>query len=517
MSAEKVKPSEKSIVLHKSEWNGILQHMKRGEDVKIAAEADREYKKYLFEESRAMTDKWENSLKATIKAREDERLKVERQKIDEAAQRFQKLKESDEMKRFEENIKANEQMQKLKMGPRLLESAYATSECVAVRDLQRNANAKTEQMKRDHYLASGREAVAQDEQYAEQQKLIMLETRRKKDDYKKELREFIENKERQDADLRKAQAEKERLEHCQIDSDLAAQMSKERRVLEKKKEAKRIIALEAMQLAEKRRIRKWKLFRLLKSVSPSLVFNKKIIFYISGEKQQEALENQVASLFLDGNVINDVKHRNDKELKRGKDEFQSNAWKTALTDIKNIKSQEEAIIKRSVEEFQAKLKFKDQAKVEERRRLKQLQIKNHLDDLAREKIRKQRQEIELKRDIENRIRNEEVNVLFDRQKRLETLTRVKEHRRIITEQIEERHQRELEKDYSDLICLNEMNEQEDKAFFKYANELVNETIEKERSIYPIVKVVEDYQRTNNVQSKKLIYGVDELKALRPQK
>lgn len=258
MSDNKVNPSEKSIVLHKSEWNGILQHMKRGEDVKIATEADRQYKKYLYEESRAMTDKWENSLKATIKAREDERLKIERQKIDEAAERFQKLKESDEMKRFEENIKANEQMQKLKMGPRLLESAYATSECVAVRDLQRNANVKSEKMKRDNYLAIGREAVAQDQQYAEQQKLIMLETRRKKDDYKKELRQFIESKERREAELKKAQCEEEMLEHSQIDGDLAAQMSKERRILEKKKEAKRVIALEAMQLAEKRRIRKWK-------------------------------------------------------------------------------------------------------------------------------------------------------------------------------------------------------------------------------------------------------------------
>lgn len=257
MSGDNVKPSGKSIVLHQSEWNGILQHMKRGDDVKIATEADREYKKYLFEESRAMTDKWQNSLKATIKAREDERLKAERQKIDEAAKRFQKLKESDEMKRFEETIKANEQMQKLKMGPRLLESAYATSECVAVRDLQRNANAQSEQMKREQYLAMGLEAVAQDQQYAEKQILIMSDTRRKKDDYKKELREFIESKERKDAELKKAQCEEERLEHCQIDSDLAAQMSKERRILEKKKEAKRIIALEAMQLAEKRRIRKW--------------------------------------------------------------------------------------------------------------------------------------------------------------------------------------------------------------------------------------------------------------------
>ncbi len=204
-------------------------------------------------------------------------------------------------------------------------------------------------------------------------------------------------------------------------------------------------------------------------------------------------------------------------MQLGRDEFQSNAWKTALTDIKNIKAKEDDIIKRSVEEFQAKLKFKDQAKVEERRRLKQMQIKNHLDDLAREKLRKQRQENELKRDIENRIRNEEVNVLFDRQKRLETLSRVKEHRRIITEQIEERNQRDQEKDYSDLICLGELNEQEDKAFYKYANELVNETIEKDRSIHPIVKVVDDYQRTNFFHSKKLIYGIDELKAMRPPK
>lgn len=261
MNTDKVESSakpEKSIVLYKSKWNDILQHLKRGEDVKVATEADRQYKKYLYEESRAMTDQWKNSLKATIKAKEDERLKVERQRIDEAAERFQRLKESDEMKRFEENIKAKEQLQKLKMGPRLLESAYITSECHAVRDMQRHANAKTEKMKRERYLSMGRDAIAQDEQYADKQKQIMLDTRRKRDDYKKELRQFIENKERKVAEMTKAQCEEEKLEHSQIDGDLAAQLSKERRILEKKKEAKRIIALEAMQLAEKRRIRKLK-------------------------------------------------------------------------------------------------------------------------------------------------------------------------------------------------------------------------------------------------------------------
>lgn len=271
---------EKSIVLHQKEWNGILQHLKRGEDVKIVEEADRQYKQYLFEGSRAMTDKWENSLKATIKARDDERLKMERRKIDDAAERFRKLKESDEMKRFEDNMKANEQMQKLKMGSRLLESAYATSECVQVRDLQRQANAKAAKMKRESFLAMGREANAQDQQYAEQQKLIMLETRRKNDNYKKELREFIEKKERENVELKTAQCEEERLEHSRMDSDLAAQLSKERRVLEKKKEAKRIVALEAMQLAEKRRIRK-------SHTHPhSLVRSKHALFFYSSIRLQ---------------------------------------------------------------------------------------------------------------------------------------------------------------------------------------------------------------------------------------
>ncbi|KAJ6638459.1 hypothetical protein Bhyg_11194 [Pseudolycoriella hygida] len=490
MNNQTIRPTEKSVILSQSEWNNILQHMQRGEDVKIATEASHQYKKYLLEESRAMTDNWQNSLKATVKAKQNERLKVESQKIDEAVARFQKLKESDEIKRFEENVKANDQMQKLKMGPRLLESAYASSECVAVRDMQRNANAKMETMRRDVLLAMGQEAVAQDQQYAAQQKFNMSETRRKNYEHKKELREFIASKKLEDAELRRVQCEEEMLENSQIDDELAAQMTKERRILEKKKEARRLIALEAMQLAEKRRIR---------------------------EKQLEAIENQVASLFSMGNSIKDVKQRNDMETKRGRDEFQNNARKTALTDVKNLQSKENEMLERTVKEFQAKLKFKDQAKVEERRRLKEMQIKNHLDDLAREKIRKQREEIQRRRDIENRIRNEEVNVLFDRQKRLDTMNRIKEHRRIITEQMEERRLRDKEKDYSDLFCLDNLNEQEDKAFFKYANELVTETIEKNRPVYPIVKVVEDYKRMNNLPSKKLVYGIDELKAMRPPK
>ena len=37
-------------------------------------------------------------------------------------------------------------------------------------------------------------------------------------------------------------------------------------------------------------------------------------------------------------------------------------------------------------------------------------------------------------------------------KSLENVNRMKEHRRSITEQIEERNQRDQEKDFSDLVC-----------------------------------------------------------------
>mgnify|MGYP006950116425 CR=1 FL=1 len=168
------------------------------------------------------------------------------------------------------------------------------------------------------------------------------------------------------------------------------------------------------------------------------LFNAHWNFFSVRSNKREAVRKQIALIFLEkGNII---KHRNDNELKRDRETFHSNAGETALTDIKNI---------------QAKLKFKDQATVQEIRRVKR---KCKWKTIWTER----------------------------KYKRLDTMNRVKEHRWIITEQSEVIFRFDfLSGHFTSLpirICHRHV-------------------IQKEPSMQPID---EGYHRTNCFHSKKLI-------------
>lgn len=195
--------TQKSIVFDKSKWDSIRGHVTHARIAKSILDKEQQYRNYLYEESRAMTSKWKNSLEADIENTEQERLKVERIKMDEAEERFKKLKEDEKMQFIEQSF---DKMQSLRMNPAVGISG------------QRNL------------------------------------TRIKLDEYKTELREFIENKKRRQLELNRAQCEQQRLERHKIESELVAQSNKERILLANRKAANRNIELEAMQISEIRKL-----------------------------------------------------------------------------------------------------------------------------------------------------------------------------------------------------------------------------------------------------------------------
>ena len=70
-----------AIVLNSQRWNGIVNHLHRGEREHLLDEQARQYKEYLFRESKAMTRKWENSLEKTREFKNLEKAKMEKEKI----------------------------------------------------------------------------------------------------------------------------------------------------------------------------------------------------------------------------------------------------------------------------------------------------------------------------------------------------------------------------------------------------------------------------------------------------
>lgn len=71
----------KTVVLNGTKWNGILQHLHRGEKEELESNQERQYKEYLREKSRAMTITWDNSIVKLREKKIAERERIDQEKI----------------------------------------------------------------------------------------------------------------------------------------------------------------------------------------------------------------------------------------------------------------------------------------------------------------------------------------------------------------------------------------------------------------------------------------------------
>ena len=170
--------------------------------------------------------------------------------------------ESDEKKRMELNAKAEDAMNRLKIGCRQLDSAYMLSDVINTRATQCQMNEEALKNKKEKYMREGREKLLQAEQSSEAYRQKLLEKRKHTDDYKASLKEHIaEEHQKREYEARQI-AESERKYRAQQENDLKEQMERETKVLQRKKENLRQNALEAMKMAEERKASKFGLVYL---------------------------------------------------------------------------------------------------------------------------------------------------------------------------------------------------------------------------------------------------------------
>lgn len=170
--------------------------------------------------------------------------------------RFKKLKEDDNAKRIEQIEAAQNSIKRLKIGPRSLDTAFMLADVLTTREQQCQQNADMAKIQREKKLAEGLEAQAQAEQWREDHKVQLLRKKGRTDTYKKELREHIKSEDNRRQTETKKTTEMERNHRLSAEKDLTAQLDKERAMLQRKKDLQRHNALEAMRMAEERRLRK---------------------------------------------------------------------------------------------------------------------------------------------------------------------------------------------------------------------------------------------------------------------
>lgn len=206
-----------------------------------------------------------------------------------------------------------------------------------------------------------------------------------------------------------------------------------------------------------------------------------------------------------------VERKRSEELQRKRDEMIKRRQRTAYrhklaTELfekqPDIEGFEDQCYRRAVDELAVQWKQR------------QISRKNHLEQMRRERTETHEREVkraqELKEsqlkersaEVQNRIENEEIDLIHECQRRAERARKVKELQELIRSQIETRRKSEsdqLDKNRADTNrVIHDAAEQEDQTFMSYAKKLVNTAKSKGRPIFPLVKVMHEYQKQHRL-------------------
>lgn len=386
---------------------------------------------------------------------------------------------------------AQDAIKRLKIGPRSLDTAYLLSNVLTTRKVQCEMNSETIRRKKEQHLLDGQETIQQAEQWCEDQKEKMLEKRRTIDDYKKELKMNCLEDEYRRLEKSRQQAELERQYRETAENDLKVQLEKERLILQRKKDTQRRHALEAMRMAEERRLSKFFKIKFYQR-------NKYNFFFLNnlGNKMVDEIENKMITIFAKGNNIAEIRKKNENEVNAEKDRLRTSIARKIFADFSDVNEKEEETYQNAVVELNAKYEKQEQNRLDHVKKMKAARIQQHLDEMEHVKQAKQRQHDQAQWELANRIKNEEVNVEYDRQRRSMETRKALVNRQFVEKQMYTNAIRTEAKDQ--LQFIKETEVEDDKNFFEYANELIEEATEKKRPILPLIRVVDTYKKENGL-------------------
>ncbi|XP_067637680.1 calponin homology domain-containing protein DDB_G0272472 isoform X2 [Eurosta solidaginis] len=387
---------------------------------------------------------------------------------------FHQSKENEERKRNEKLAKAQNLIEQLKPGPKQLQSAAMQSEVLRARNVQRNINKEFEKaVKRQECmdaLACEHQALAfiQEDQQRQQERQQNMNA------YKRDVFKSMTETCRQRIEQKKLQIREERAAREAMDQEIKAQIEKEKAIMEKKRAALRKNALEAMKMVEQRRLR---------------------------ERMTEEIEDRLCAVYnLGKQDIDAAKKEEETKKPTAEDQTKQEMQAQFLSCVQaKYEAAEDDRIRRDISRMQLKFTAEEQEKIRKDKAAKQARIEAYMRELQQQKEAKRRAEEEKRYEMATRFKNSELNRLFEEAQKQKGLNQIKENRITIKEQIENKLRMEEEdKELMRMACQNNDDEREDKFFFEYARNLMEDAHKKQRPLYPFVKVVEQYKRDRGI-------------------
>lgn len=167
---------------------------------------------------------------------------------------YEQAKENAAQKRSEKIAKAQQMLERLKPGPRELHSAVLQSEVLRARNIQRSINEEFKKAIKLQESETQKRCENQGMSWINDEQRRLAERQKNTNSYKQELLQTISENQRQKAEQKKQMIREQQTARDNIDSEMRAQIAKEKAIMEKKKAVLRKNALEAMKMVEQRRL-----------------------------------------------------------------------------------------------------------------------------------------------------------------------------------------------------------------------------------------------------------------------
>lgn len=203
----------------------------------------------------------------------------------------------------------------------------------------------------------------------------------------------------------------------------------------------------------------------------------------------------------------ELQHKRDEIIKRRQRTAYRHQLATALFEKQpDIEAYEDECYRRAVDELAAQWKQRQIGRKQHLEQMRSERIGNHAQEVELAQKLKESELMERSAEVRNRLENEKIDLIQECQRRAERTRKVKELQEFNRAQIETRQKWEseqLEKDRADTNrVIHDAVEQEDETFLSYANKLVGTAKSNGRPIFPLVKVMHDYQKQHRLLSPK---------------
>ncbi|XP_055843528.1 calponin homology domain-containing protein DDB_G0272472-like [Episyrphus balteatus] len=464
--------NKKPIVIKASKYRKMIATI-TGQDLnKIESEEEQRYKNNLKKGSDELVAKWGRSFKQTQEQKLVDREKKFAEKAQKEKEDYQKIKEKDENIRREKIARAEELVQKLKPGPKELQSAAMQSETLKARAFQRNINKEFEETLKKQSAEKALQMERQAMPWIEEEQRRISNSIQRNNQNKADLLKTINEKARQKAETTAQAISAEKVANSLCDKEIKAQIDREQELLKRKREALRKNALEAMIMVEQRRAR---------------------------EQYQDKLQGQFISIYNEGKKkMEEIKK--DHEVHSRQDHGQRNtlnAQKLIALQPDTVK-EEENRLRKDISTIQLQFTAQEKEKIQRSRQQKYARIQEYFKELNAQKERDQRKIEENRFALANRLKNDEVNAAFLEKQKQDKIQNAQAMRKALAEQVEERKIIEAEEKENDKQLARVRFEKEDKFFFDYANKLVADAVKKDRPLYPFVKAINQYKKDNEI-------------------